>query len=318
MRSRFPSAARSQPTTGLDTPQSNVVVAVLKELAAAGHTVIMTIHQPSHDAARLFDDLLLLRFGRVAYDSTAADASRWLGRALGGAAMASVLGEQRARAIDSGDGGADNADEAAYKTEAPAHGPETSEAAEKREPLRMNPAEVWLELITDSSCGPRIISSWKASAEAASAAASHATIIAAWADRLGDKPDGGAAPPAAAPFLADGSEPPALADVSLVDALEPLPPQRGGALLRRFTTVSRRTLLSASRRRVVLVITALEHLLVGLLYGSNYYDSPPDDDGLVDLLNGLFFSYLCATISSGAKAIPEVRPPRAVNGTVAW
>ena len=49
---------------------------------------------------------------------------------------------------------------------------------------------------------------------------------------------------------------------------------------------------------------------VGLLYGASYVNQPEDDDtkaydGYVDLTACLFFTYVCAAVSSGAKAIPE-------------
>ena len=72
-----------EPTTGLDAPGAHAVAASLQRLARAGHTVAMTIHQPSPESAALFDRLVLLWEGRVAYDGPAADATAFLRRALG-------------------------------------------------------------------------------------------------------------------------------------------------------------------------------------------------------------------------------------------
>ena len=82
-----------------------------------------------------------------------------------------------------------------------------------------------------------------------------------------------------------------------------LPPAHGGPLLflRRFWTVLTRSLLNTSRRRPVVFITAAEHLLVGLLYGSNYSGASKTYNGYVSLTSGLFFAYICASVASGAK-----------------
>ena len=43
------------------------VVATLKDLAGAGHTVVASIHQPRSSIYAMFDDLLLLSEGRTCY-----------------------------------------------------------------------------------------------------------------------------------------------------------------------------------------------------------------------------------------------------------
>ena len=61
-----------EPTTGLDSFMAENVVKQLKKLASGGQsgtkrTIICTIHQPSSDVFKVFDKLLLLADGRVAY-----------------------------------------------------------------------------------------------------------------------------------------------------------------------------------------------------------------------------------------------------------
>lgn len=56
-----------EPTSGLDSFMAQNVVAVLKALAERGKTVICTIHQPSSEVYAMFDRVLLMAEGRVAY-----------------------------------------------------------------------------------------------------------------------------------------------------------------------------------------------------------------------------------------------------------
>jgi len=56
-----------EPTSGLDTHTAHSVCKTLKELAAAGRTVVATIHQPSSDIFHMFDNLLLLANGQILY-----------------------------------------------------------------------------------------------------------------------------------------------------------------------------------------------------------------------------------------------------------
>jgi ABC-type multidrug transport system ATPase subunit len=65
-----PPAARCPPT-GLDAFQAQVVVSTLKALAQAGHTLVTSIHQPRSSIFALFDDLVLLSEGRLAYSGPA-------------------------------------------------------------------------------------------------------------------------------------------------------------------------------------------------------------------------------------------------------
>jgi len=56
-----------EPTSGLDSATSLDVCTILKNLANKGVTIMTTIHSPTTEAFRLFDNLLLLVKGRVCY-----------------------------------------------------------------------------------------------------------------------------------------------------------------------------------------------------------------------------------------------------------
>lgn len=56
-----------EPTSGLDAFMAQNVVSVLRDMAAKGKTVCCTIHQPSSEVFAMFDRLLLMSEGRVAY-----------------------------------------------------------------------------------------------------------------------------------------------------------------------------------------------------------------------------------------------------------
>ncbi|ODM89457.1 Protein white, partial [Orchesella cincta] len=63
-----------EPTTGLDYFMAANLVKTLKSLANKGKTIICTIHQPASATFALFDKLLLLSEGRVAYFGGAQEA----------------------------------------------------------------------------------------------------------------------------------------------------------------------------------------------------------------------------------------------------
>ena len=52
-----------EPTSGLDSRGAMVVMRVIKRVASLGRTVITTVHQPSVELFRHFDNLLLMRKG---------------------------------------------------------------------------------------------------------------------------------------------------------------------------------------------------------------------------------------------------------------
>eukprot|EP00118_Oscarella_pearsei_P005221 m.23701 g.23701 ORF g.23701 m.23701 type:complete len:697 (+) comp28518_c0_seq2:216-2306(+) len=56
-----------EPTSGLDSFMAESVVRVLQKMAVTGRTIVCTIHQPSSEVFDLFDRLILMAEGRLAY-----------------------------------------------------------------------------------------------------------------------------------------------------------------------------------------------------------------------------------------------------------
>ena len=56
-----------EPTSGLDSHMANEVVQSLHALLAEGRTIVCTIHSPTSKAFALFDDLLVLKGGKLAF-----------------------------------------------------------------------------------------------------------------------------------------------------------------------------------------------------------------------------------------------------------
>ena len=56
-----------EPTSGLDSFMAHSVLQVLKGMTMKGKTIILTIHQPSSELYCLFDKILLMAEGRVAF-----------------------------------------------------------------------------------------------------------------------------------------------------------------------------------------------------------------------------------------------------------
>ncbi|CAH2086782.1 unnamed protein product [Euphydryas editha] len=63
-----------EPTTGLDSSSAQKLISLLRASAIQGKTVICTIHQPSSELMALFDKLVLLAEGRVAFAGNASGA----------------------------------------------------------------------------------------------------------------------------------------------------------------------------------------------------------------------------------------------------
>ena len=57
-----------EPTSGLDSYSAQSLIDILKKIADAGATVIVTIHQPPPPVVRKIDNLMLLLSGRLMYD----------------------------------------------------------------------------------------------------------------------------------------------------------------------------------------------------------------------------------------------------------
>lgn len=64
-----------EPTSGLDSFMAYNVLQVLKNLAQKDKTIILTIHQPSSEIFGMFDKLLLMANGRVAFLGTPNEAN---------------------------------------------------------------------------------------------------------------------------------------------------------------------------------------------------------------------------------------------------
>lgn len=62
-----------EPTSGMDSLTSFIIVYELKNLAKAGKTVFFTIHQPNSEIYALFDTLLLMVEGRTIFQGAAKD-----------------------------------------------------------------------------------------------------------------------------------------------------------------------------------------------------------------------------------------------------
>jgi len=56
-----------EPTSGLDSFMADNIVTTLKDMAGKGMTVLCTIHQPSSEVFALFDTVLVMAEGRVAF-----------------------------------------------------------------------------------------------------------------------------------------------------------------------------------------------------------------------------------------------------------
>ena len=56
-----------EPTSGLDSYMAQNVIEVLRDMSRRGKTIVATIHQPSSQVFELFDRVLLMAEGRVAF-----------------------------------------------------------------------------------------------------------------------------------------------------------------------------------------------------------------------------------------------------------
>ena len=56
-----------EPTSGLDSYTANEVMSIVKSLANMGITVVATVHSPTPYTFGLFDRLLMLLRGQMAY-----------------------------------------------------------------------------------------------------------------------------------------------------------------------------------------------------------------------------------------------------------
>jgi len=72
-----------EPTSGLDSHMANEVAVSLAALAAEGRTVVCTIHSPTSYAFSKFDDLMMLKQGRVAYHGPCESVAAYLQNTCG-------------------------------------------------------------------------------------------------------------------------------------------------------------------------------------------------------------------------------------------
>ncbi|MCL4149777.1 UNVERIFIED_CONTAM: hypothetical protein GTU68_041543 [Idotea baltica] len=66
-----------EPTSGLDSFMAQNIVTVMKSLGNRGKAIITTIHQPSSEVFALFDRVLLMAEGRLAYLGLTSDALKF-------------------------------------------------------------------------------------------------------------------------------------------------------------------------------------------------------------------------------------------------
>ena len=68
-----------EPTSGLDAYMAQKIVEILRSLAEQGKTIVCTIHQPSSQVFAMFDKVLLMAEGKVAYMGPLGDAYNFFG-----------------------------------------------------------------------------------------------------------------------------------------------------------------------------------------------------------------------------------------------
>ena len=69
-----------EPTTGLDSFNARKIVAIMQNMATQGKTILCSIHQPSYEVFSMFDKLLLLAEGRIAYMGPSVGAAEFFER----------------------------------------------------------------------------------------------------------------------------------------------------------------------------------------------------------------------------------------------
>nr|GMD57073.1 ABC transporter G family member 17-like [Ipomoea batatas] len=69
-----------EPTSGLDSTSAHSVIEKVHDIARAGSTVILTIHQPSSRIQLLLDHLIILARGQLMYQGAPKDVAQHLGR----------------------------------------------------------------------------------------------------------------------------------------------------------------------------------------------------------------------------------------------
>jgi ATP-binding cassette, subfamily G (WHITE), member 2, SNQ2 len=67
-----------EPTSGLDSNKAARVLRILKRLVREGHSVVFTIHQPSHLLFTQLDRLIVLNRGETVYQGRASEVEPYL------------------------------------------------------------------------------------------------------------------------------------------------------------------------------------------------------------------------------------------------
>ena len=69
-----------EPTSGLDSFMAMSLVESMRDLADKGKTIVCTIHQPSSEIFEMFDRLVLMAEGRLAYIGSLTEAKTFFAR----------------------------------------------------------------------------------------------------------------------------------------------------------------------------------------------------------------------------------------------
>ena len=75
--SRPPIVMLDEPTSGLDSAAAFAIMTELRNLAALGHTIVATVHQPASEIWQKFDQFMLLGSGMCAYAGDASNCTRY-------------------------------------------------------------------------------------------------------------------------------------------------------------------------------------------------------------------------------------------------
>jgi len=69
-----------EPTTGLDSYSAQTIIHFMKLMASHGKTVVCTIHQPSSELFDMFNKIILLSEGRIAFMGDTKSALKFFAR----------------------------------------------------------------------------------------------------------------------------------------------------------------------------------------------------------------------------------------------
>jgi ABC-type multidrug transport system ATPase subunit len=72
-----------EPTSGMDSLTSFIIINELRNLAKGGKTVFLTIHQPNSEIYALFDNLMLMIEGKIIYQGSANESFDYFSKHFG-------------------------------------------------------------------------------------------------------------------------------------------------------------------------------------------------------------------------------------------